>query len=167
MNITRMKEVVKFFENLPEKQFNISLWVSSLDGDGYLLEDHGSPISVNNCQSAGCIAGWVCAIYNGGSVSYDDLYEKHYGNADDSYADYDSEVWLLEAASKLDLNHQQAQLLFYINEASLWFKYKDDYGFEVTYPTGNTAYIQQESVKTIHVVDMLNRIIRGEIKEML
>lgn len=167
MNITRMKEVVKFFENLPENKFNIGFWASTFDDDGYELEGLNYPISVNDCQSAGCVAGWVCAIYNGGSVSYDDLYERHYGNADDLDSDYDGEVWLLEAASRLDLNYEQAQLLFHVDEKSLWFKYKDDYGFKVAKINSYISHIEPRSVKTVHVIDMLNRIIRGEIEEML
>lgn len=169
MNFTRMKEMADFFENLPPERFYIGAWTSYFDPDSseFFYDDHIT-LDINDCDTAGCVAGWTCAIYNDGIADYYDLYDRFIG--DDGYDT--NEVFSWEAAKILDLTIEQAELLFYVNEKSLWYKYREDYDILVSKPASNVDYphrffILPQSVHPKHVADMLNRIVRGEIKEML
>lgn len=173
MNFTRMKELAEFFEKLERTRFSMSFWTSYYDeiSDDFFGDD---PIvlDINDCNTAGCVAGWACAFYNNGVIDFDDLMDRYGYEENDDIGCYNPEYYLWEAAKILDLTIEQAELLFYINESSLWYKYKDDYGFKTynlnfdsDYP--NRAYVNPRSVEPKHVADMFNRIIRKEIKEML
>lgn len=169
MNLTRMQEMADFFENLPPERFYIGAWTSYYDKDSsdFYFDDHVE-LDVNECNTAGCVAGWTCAVYNDGVANFFHLYDRHIGDAD-----YDTgDVYCWEAARILDLTYEQAEMLFYVNEDSLWYKYRNDYEFLTSKPSSylnhpNRSYILPQSVHPKHVADMLNRIVRGEIKEML
>ena len=148
-----MTKLALFLEDLPSERFNIEYWFSSV-----MNEMATDELDLNDCGTAGCIAGWALCLRNNGYVAaIDDYYE------DESDHDDVDAVMLEnvrdEAADWLGLTNHQADRLFYPDGFSVWRKYKDDYGLE---SFGDSTWVKDIHPK--HAADMLYRILNGEVE---
>ena len=161
MNHTKMLELANFMENLEAERFNMGYWVSYFDYDEYNLKnvyEENEVLDINDCNTAGCIAGWVVALENNGAVDITEVSDEPY--------DYDFGVKNY-ALMVLGLKESEADRLFLFNLGSVWFDYRKDYDLTEYYQylqDENTLYaINEEEIKPKHVADMLRRIVSGEV----
>lgn len=162
-----MTELANFMENLESDRFNMGYWVSFFDYDEYEknnIYQENEVLDINECNTAGCIAGWAVALENNGvldmTTTTDDL---------DDY--YQVDNIKTEARMLLGLSESQADRLFLFGFESLWYDYRKDYDLTEHYDTQNLYHtdesmpyaISEEEIKPKHVADMLRRIISGEI----
>lgn len=147
-----MTKLALFLEDLPSERFNIEYWFSSVENE--IATDE---LDLNDCGTAGCIAGWALCLRNNGYVAaIDDYYE------DESDDDVDAvmlEHVRDEAADWLGLTFYQADRLFFPDGFSVWSRYKDDYGLE---NYGDSTWMKNIHPK--HAADMLYRILNGEVE---
>jgi hypothetical protein len=162
MNETKMLELADFMENLESDRFHMGHWMSYIDYDenNVPLYEMNSTLDIHDCNTAGCIAGWVLALQNNGIVDVDTGY-----NFDDDYQDNIK----INAASALQLSEKEADRLFLFGSDSVWFEHREDYGFTQHYNEGNLDglerpyAISEEEITAKHVADMLRRIVKGEV----
>lgn len=67
MNKGRMLLLADLLEKIPEQQFYIGNWFSTVyDFDGYESQASAANVklSIHDCNTAGCIAGWAVALKN-------------------------------------------------------------------------------------------------------
>lgn len=152
MNRENMTKLALLLEDLPSERFNIEYWFSSVENQ---MENH--ELNLNDCGTAGCIAGWALCLKNDGHVEVvDDYYEE--------IDDTDVNAVRLEhvrdeAADWLGITAFKADRLFYPDGFSVWNKYKDDYGLETF---GESTWVKNIHPK--HAADMLYRILDGEVE---
>ena len=160
MNDTKMLELANFMENLESDRFHMAHWISYIDYDenNVPLYEMNSTLDINDCNTAGCIAGWVLALQNNGLVDTFNVYDD----------DYQQSVQT-DAAYILKLSEKESNRLFLFGSDSVWFEHREDYGFSEHYNEGNLDglerpyAISEEEISTKHVADMLRRIIKGEV----
>ena len=140
MNKERMMELANFLERLPEKQFDMQVWVNDLtDGFSSVYKEE---YDYGNCNTVCCIAGWAVGLFNGtGFVR------------PNNKRDYAEETIVQEATRLLDLTRGQAVNLFYTNDDSYWAQYEDELDLEqdddqCLYSVNNkqAAYVLKEIV---------------------
>jgi hypothetical protein len=151
MNRENMTKLALFLEDLPSERFDIGFWVSDV-----VEQIESEHLDLNNCGTAGCIAGWALALKNNGVLNIVDCW------VDDDALD-DNEVRIEDvrkaASNWLGINIATADRLFYTDSHSYWSQYADDYQLEVN----NGGYVEEVHPK--HAADMLYRILSGEIEE--
>lgn len=149
-----MTKLALFLEDLPSERFNINYWISSVDE-----EIESDELSLNDCGTAGCIAGWALCLRNNGYVAIVDEYG--YDSMDDTDVDGVLAQNIRDEAAKwLGLTEFQADKLFYPDGFSVWSNYRDDYGLELTNPNGDWV----KGIHPKHAADMLYRLLDGEIE---
>lgn len=163
MNIENMTRLANFLENIESERFNIAEWVSFIERyDGGEIEYMSSDvISMNVCDTAGCIAGWAVCLMNGGEVYIldDNYYESDYlSSMENKNAIRLAEV-SRKAADWLGLTSWEAQRLFVPDGWSVWDKYASDYGLEKD--NGMNFY---SNIHPKYAADMLRRLANNEIK---
>lgn len=139
MNKERMMELANFLERLPEKQFDMQVWVKDLRND--LDAFHKEEYDYGSCNTVCCIAGWAVGLFNGtGFVK------------PNNKRDYAEETIVQEATRLLGLTRGQAVNLFYTNGDTYWEQYEDELGLEhdeeYVYSINNrqAAYVLKEIV---------------------
>lgn len=160
MKKENMLKLADFLDNLPEFRFDIGYWIAEYDEN---LDDYcnGHIIDLEDCNTAGCIAGWACALMN------DNSYEVEFDHYTEEYEYQSVED---EAAYFLGLESYEARRLFIPNENSVWAKYAEDYGI-VFHDYGTKAngipvkYLRDtRQIHPKYVADMLHRIVSGEVE---
>ena len=139
MNKERMIELANFLERLPEKQFDMQVWVNNLtDRFSSVYKDE---YDYGSCNTVCCIAGWTVGLFNGtGFIK------------PNNKRDYAEETIVQEATRLLDLTRGQAVNLFYTNGDSYWEQYEDELNLkhdeEYVYTVNNkqAAYVLKEIV---------------------
>jgi hypothetical protein len=164
MNHTKMLELANFMENLEAERFNMGYWVSYFDYDEdnqKNIYQENEVLDINDCNTAGCIAGWTVALEYGGAFNID---EHIYQDSNDYY-DFGVKD---SARNILNLKQSEADRLFLFSSESVWFDYRKDYDLTEFYEyrnDENVLYaIDEEEIKPKHVADMLRRIVSGEVK---
>jgi len=162
MNETKMLELADFMEKLESDRFNMGYWISYIDYDenNVPLYQMNEVLDIDDCNTAGCIAGWAIAFQNSGILET--------GNAfsDEFYFHDDIPV---KARCVLELTEMEGDRLFLFGSDSVWFQHREDYGFTQHYNEGNLDglerpyAISEEEIQTKHVADMLRRIVKGEV----
>ena len=163
MNHTKMLELANFMENLEAERFNMGYWVSYFDydqDDEQIVYEENEYLDINDCNTAGCIAGWTVALEYGGAFNIDE--DIHQDSED--YYDFGVKNY---ARMLLGLKQSEADRLFLFDLRSVWFDYRKDYDLTEYYQylnDENTLYaINEEEIKPKHVADMLRRIVKGDI----
>jgi len=113
MNKERMILLADLLDSIKPEKFNIVYWTSDYnpDEDEHYCQDDIVDLSVYNCNTAGCIAGWAVAMKNDLQVN-------------DVRLDHVEEI----AKDYLDLTHEESQRLFYYGSASVWSDYGEQLG---------------------------------------
>lgn len=127
MNKERMILLADLLDSIKPEKFNITYWTSDYnpDEDQHYFQDDIADLSVYNCNSAACIAGWAVAMKNDLQVN-------------DVRIDHIEEI----AKNYLDLSHEESQRLFYYGSASVWSDYGEQLGlYENEKLTGSQAAI--------------------------
>lgn len=106
MNKERMLLLAELLDNIKPEKFNITYWTSDYNEDDNVhrcQDDKFIDLSVYNCETAGCIAGWAVALKNDLEVN-------------------DVEPDSVEAIARdyLGLTFEEGQRLFYYSSASIW-----------------------------------------------
>lgn len=175
MNVEKMLQLADLLENLPSKEmFNMESWFCSFryDEDGELDYDHLDPENVpiidpkfiNDCNTAGCIAGWAM-------IMDDHIKEYHEGGM---YSDLDPYDWpdaAIIGASILGIDDLEASMLFYTQTTkNLWYRYYKEIGgnfvteFERLLPNGEKAIrlsIDQHAITAKDAAAMLRGLATG------
>jgi hypothetical protein len=117
MNTERMLELAEFLEKLPEKQFDMEIWVNDLTRkfSPYFQDEY----DYKNCNTVCCIAGWTVGLFN----------ETGFVKPNNK-RDYTEETIVQEATRLLDLTRGQAVNLFYTNGDTYWEQYEDELSLE-------------------------------------
>lgn len=132
MNTERMMMLADLLDSLPEEKFNIAYWVSHVDSSDMNEPEDYVDLSVYNCNSAACIAGWAVALkndLNAGSVYCGDI-EK-------------------DAAEYLELTPQEKSRLFYYGSDTIWGDYYDVLGCEQPFEHSVTNKMAATAVRNI------------------
>ena len=113
MNKERMILLADLLDSIKPEKFNITYWASDYNEytTDYSCQDDIADLSVYNCNTAGCIAGWAVAMKNDLQVN-------------DVYLDRVEEI----AKDYLDLTYEESQRLFYYGNASVWSEYGEKLG---------------------------------------
>lgn len=113
MNKERMILLADLLDSIKPEKFNIVYWTSDYnpDEDQHYCQDDIVDLSVYNCNTAGCIAGWAVAMKNDLQVN-------------DVRLDHVEEI----AKDYLDLSYEESQRLFYYGSASVWSDYGEQLG---------------------------------------
>lgn len=118
MNKERMMMLADLLDSLPEEKFDLTFWINDRE------QEQETPdyvdLSVYDCNTTACIAGWAVALKN--DLAVDQLY---CGDVEREAGDY------------LGLNRQEMQRLFYYGTETIWADYKHDLGCE--YPFDHTV----------------------------
>lgn len=150
-----MTKLALFLEDLPSERFNIDYWISSVEN-----EMENDELDLNDCGTAGCIAGWALCLRNNGYVAVIDDYYEDVSDNDDVDAVMAENI-RDEAADWLGLTNFEADKLFYPDSYSVWNRYKDDYGLETRFGESSTWV---KDIHPKHAADMLYRILNGEVE---
>ena len=132
MNTERMMMLADLLDSLPEEKFNIAYWVSNVDSNDIDEPEDYIDLSVYNCNSAACIAGWAVALkndLNAGSVYCGDI-EK-------------------DAAEYLELTNQERYRLFYYGIDTVWGDYAETLGCESPFEHSVTNKMAATAVRNI------------------
>ena len=141
MNKERMMELANFLEKLPEKQFDMKVWVNHIENPSISSYSGFDEYDYGSCNTACCIAGWTVGLFNGtGFIK------------PNNKRDYAEETIVQEATRLLGLTRGQAVNLFYTNGDTYWGQYEDELGLEhddeYNYSVNNrqAAYVLKEIV---------------------
>jgi hypothetical protein len=115
MNKERMILLADLLDSIKPEKFNIIYWASDYNEDttDYSCQGDIVDLSVYNCNTAGCIAGWAVAMKNDLQVN-------------DVYLDRIEEM----AKDYLDLSYEESQRLFYYGGSSVWSDYGEQLGLD-------------------------------------
>lgn len=155
MNRENILKLALVLEDLTDDRFDINHWVS---------ENHtcseSDVLSISDCGTAGCVAGWALAVKHNGIVELYD--EDHYEFIEDRLHDYSYSPADVPgvAAEWLGLPKSFADKIFFPDAFSLWHRYKDDYQIE---SWNNSQYYNNIHPK--HAADILHRILNGEFDD--
>lgn len=161
MNRENMMKLALHLEDVDKTRFNMNYWVSSYQDD---FQEHmeGERLDINDCGTAGCIAGWAVALANNGKVDVVDA------DIDEDLVLDQNEILLGDvrhhAAEWLGLPLYQADQLFYFDEDSVWNRYSNDYDLKTHPSIGNNKQrcVDADGVHPKYAADMLYRILSGE-----
>ena len=176
MNIEKMNQLADFLENLESDRFHISYWVSEkyVDNNNEISHYEGEIIDIDNCGTAGCIAGWALALEKNGKVAVvEDHYDEeeywkefcpvcedyHRNFCPRGYSTIHIENIEKVAAGILGLTQKESRMLFIPDKHSIWHRYAHDYGVE----QDSEISVYYSNIKSKHAADMLRRIVSGEI----
>ena len=161
INRENMMKLALHLEDIDKTRFDMGSWISSYQDD-FQTHMEGDRLDINDCGTAGCIAGWAVALANNGKIEAIDSDE-----CEGLVLDND-EILIGDiryyAAQWLGLPMSQADQLFYFGEDSVWNRYSDDYGLNVHPSLGNPnkMTIDADSIHPKYAADMLYRILDGE-----
>ena len=161
INRENMMKLALHLEDIDKSRFNMNYWVSSYQ-DEYQEHMEGERLDINDCGTAGCIAGWAVALANNGKFNAIDADEYEGLELDDE------ELLLGDvrhyAAEWLGLTMSQADQLFYFGEDSVWKRYMDDYDLDTYRGLGSLDknQIVADSIHPKYAADMIYRILSGE-----
>lgn len=176
-----MLELAEIIENAKPEKFHMGSWfgtyvsdveessnfdymdeelISLLEGDNRVF-DSISDFSIEKvvkpssnkiniaCNTTACIAGWTIAnqYFKENNPDSKDFYESIKG-------------YQMESAAReiLDLTKEEAEMLFYCGEESIWYQVQDDYSF-VNY---DEKYEQLWNISNKDAADVIRKIVSGE-----
>ena len=163
MNRENMTKLALFLEDLPSERFNIEHWVSGVcyyENTVVYHSDDNHKLSINDCGTAGCVAGWALCLKNQGNVEIID--DDWYFENDEGPEDYQVNVVDIryEAAKWLGIPVSECDRLFQPDRYSLWYQYKEDYGLESI--SENNIWISD--IHPNDAADMLYRLLIGDVE---
>ena len=130
MNTERMMMLADLLDSLPEEKFELAYWVNDRrqeeDAPNYV------DLSVYDCDTTACIAGWAVALKN--DLAVDNLY---CGDVETQAGEY------------LDLTMNEAKRLFYYGTETIWSDYADELGCEFPYDYSVTNKMAAKAVRNI------------------
>lgn len=156
MNRENILKLALVLEDLTDDRFDISHWVS--ESSSGMENDR---LSISDCGTAGCVAGWALAIKHNGVVELYDGCESdrdEYGLEEYSYP-YSSVPH--RAAEWLGLPKAFADKIFYPDYQSVWHMYRNDYQLEPSSPTSEFY----NNIHPKYAADILHRILNGEFDD--
>lgn len=178
MNVDKMLQLADFIENLPSKEmFNMDSWFASFSYDqlGDLSYDYLDPENVppidpkflNDCNTAGCIAGWAM-------IMDDYLKEYHHGGKFSDLDEFDWPTADIVGAEILGITEQEASMLFYTKTSqNLWYRYYKEIGgnfvteYEHVLPDGDKVIrlvINENAITAKDAAAMLRGLATGIFK---
>jgi hypothetical protein len=128
MNKAFMLKLADLLEILPSERFNMDYWFSYVSEDSFGKPTYESSynVALNNCGTAGCVAGWTMALANDGVYDFEAVREVQDGTNWLYFSDMED-----MAANHLGLTHFEAQQLFHVsNDSNLWIKYAKELGLD-------------------------------------
>jgi hypothetical protein len=128
MNKAFMLKLADLLEILPSERFNMDYWFSYVSEDDFGKPTYESSynVALNNCGTAGCVAGWTMALANDGVYDFEAVREVQDGMNWLYFSDMED-----MAANHLGLTHFEAQQLFHAsNDSNLWVKYGKELGLD-------------------------------------
>jgi len=130
MNTERMMMLANLLDSLPEEKFDLTYWVNDRE------QEEETPdyvdLSVYDCNTTACIAGWAVALKN--DLSVDELY----------CGDVEK-----EAGEYLGLNRQEMQRLFYYGTETIWNDHADELDCGFPYEHTVTSKIAATAIRNI------------------
>ena len=123
-----MLKLADLLEILPSERFNMDYWFSYVSEDDFGKPTYESSynVALNNCGTAGCVAGWTMALANDGVYDFEAVREVQDGMNWLYFSDMED-----MAANHLGLTHFEAQQLFHAsNDSNLWVKYGKELGLD-------------------------------------
>ena len=130
MNTERMMMLADLLDSLPEEKFELAYWVNDRE------QEEETPdyvdLSVYNCNTTACIAGWAVALKN--DLAVDELY---CGDVEKEATDY------------LDLTSHERQRLFYYGAEAIWGQYSNELGCSVPYEDTVTSKMAATAIRNI------------------
>lgn len=166
MNKIIMSTMADLIESLPPERFTMSTWTGlwwyeqTGDGKEFRCEPEMIPtLSINKCNTAGCIAGWAVAMVNNMDAS----------NVKKTSSIYD------EGRDALGLTLEEASLLFYYDEDSIWFQNRKELGIKTRCERDHyidgcgvecpaDLYIADDEITNHVAAKVLRGIVSGEYK---
>jgi hypothetical protein len=154
MNKEKVLKLASFLESLDGERFDISSWATIPNYSGA-----SSPVkrfidytdSKGTCGTTACLAGW--ATY----LSYEE------GNIDPEDSEYNFN-YLSLACDWLGLDYNASELLFYVDEGSVWDVYSEEYGFRYSHPDDEDCLpMDSQSITNADAASILRRIASGDI----
>ena len=130
MNTQRMMILADLLDSLPEEKFELAYWVNDRRQEGE-TPDYVD-LSVYDCNTTACIAGWAVALKN--DLAVDNLY---CGDVEVQAGDY------------LGLNRQEMQRLFFYGLDTIWSDHADELGCESPYDYTVTNKMAAKAVRNI------------------
>lgn len=128
MNKAFMLKLADLLEILPSERFNMDYWFSYVSETpfGNPAYESSYSIALNDCGTAGCVAGWTMALANDGVYDFESVREVQDGTNWLYFSDMED-----MAANHLGLSHFEAQQLFHVsNDSNLWIKYAKELGLD-------------------------------------
>jgi hypothetical protein len=160
INRENMLKLALHLEDVDKTRFNMNNWVSAYQDDFQdFMECYR--LDINDCGTAGCIAGWAVALANNGKI---DVIDAEYEELElDSGECLVGDIRHI-AAEWLGLPMSKADQLFYFGEDSVWCRYREDYDLDThpAYCNPSKLQITASSIHPKHAADMLYRILDGE-----
>lgn len=153
MNKQRMLLLADLLDSIKPEKFNLTYWASNVKHDP--IDDHYSyfcqdgeyvDLSVYNCNTAGCVAGWAVALKNDLNVVLTD-------DGADGIKIFNVES---QAREYLDLTHDESTSLFYYGCNSIWSKYSEELGLD------DTEIGYDNAVKSHHAALLIRYIAEGK-----
>ena len=127
-----MLKLADLLEILPSERFNMDYWFSYVSETslGDPVYESSYSIALNECGTAGCVAGWTMALANDGVYDFDAVRNEQEYLHDGLNWLYFSDMEDM-AANHLGLTHFEAQQLFHVsNDSNLWVKYHSELGLD-------------------------------------
>lgn len=121
-----MLKLADLLEILPSERFNMDYWFSYVSEDDFGKPAYESSynVALNDCGTAGCVAGWTMALANDGVYDFEAGRQSQDGTNWLYFSDMED-----MAANYLGLTHFEAQQLFHAgSDYNLWVKYGTELG---------------------------------------
>ena len=130
MNKERMMMLADLLDSLPEEKFDLTYWINDRE------QEEETPdyvdLSVYDCNTTACIAGWAVALKN--DLAVDELY----------CGDVEK-----EAGEYLGLSRQEMQRLFYYGIETIWNDHADELDCGFPYEDTVTSKIAATAIRNI------------------